>query len=414
MLPLRYSLLAVSLVLCGMSCAFTPRDALSYKSQEYAAAQAKLSAQRGYAHALDMGLSSTANINRRDEGEEYALGFSWRRPIVPITQAKQAEDTAKRELTRLLRESGKQALLAHADLWEAQMTEKAAAIRAEAAVLSCTEAERKQGLGAIPALDAETARIDQADAKLLQRKAKLLLTAALDETARLGLTGDADSSTLHFRIPAAKIDDFPSYQDAKWNVLVAGAQVKQSHRDNAVGFGVNALYQKMESTIEANLSTRGPNADVTAHRQPLTVQLPAQYSQFALTPGWQFIFKLELPFDPANRSQMQVATAELNVAKARLQEQEKTLPIQLAKARAAVDAAVETMELSRERYELDARRVTSTLTRADAGAVSKLVVLDAQATQSEHAAAYARAWKDYVTAVNSYLELAGGSWEVEP
>jgi len=394
--------------------AFGPQDALSYKSPEYAAALAKLSAQRVQVRALDLGLSGTATANRRDTGDEYIMGFSWSRSPVAITQAKQAEELAKRELVRLARESGRVAMLAHADLWEAQMVRKAAETRAQSAEMRRQEAERKQGLGAISALDVESARLDQAEAQLEQRRAQELLTSALNEATRYGLQGDADQTTARFKVAEAKLEDLPAYHDAKWDVSVAGAQQKEARRNNAPAFGINALYQRMETTIQANASTRGPNMDVTTHYQPINLTLPGLYTQFVPKPGWQILFQVDLPLNPAGRAERRVAAANLSLAKTRLQERGRDLPIEVAKAQTELLSAQERLQLARERHELDLRRTAIVHAQAEAGAVSKLAVLDAEATQADNNATYARAWKNYITAAAAYLELVGGTWEVEP
>ena len=405
----------VLLLSCArMAWAFGPEEALAYKSPEYAAAEAKLSAQRAQVRALNLGISSTVSADQYQQGKEYQLDLTWNRSIVAVTQGKQAEEAAQRELTRLARESGRQALCAHAGLWEAQMQMKTADFRAQAAQLRCDESARKAELGVVSALDLESARLDLADATLAQRQAKLQLSSAVDEAQRFGLLGDADTKTVHFKVPAAPVDGLPDYRDARWETLVDNAKLTQDRRDNAPAFAVNALYQHLESSVEVDASTRGPNATVTGYYQPLNLILPYQYVQFLPSSGWQFIFKLEIPLNPIGRADIRLAHAELDAAKVRLTEIQKDLPIQLVQKRTEVDAATERLDIARERSELDVRRVASVLAQAKAGAASPLAVLEAQSTQSDNSVAYARAWKSYVTAVADYLAFVGRTWEVAP
>jgi outer membrane protein TolC len=319
-------------------------------------------------------------------------------------------DASDREVRALTRDGIRQALLAHAGLWDAQSTNAAARLTADRAAQFCAEVERKMGLGAVSALDVELARVDRDDAALALDTAAAGLLSAKDAVARYGLTGDAEPGVLRFLLAEALVADAPAVRESIWSLDLARARAQQAHRDMRPAFGVDGTYIG-NTQISAGLSSRGPSATATMGYPSLYDPTFLLYGNMK---GWQLTFKLDLPLDPAGRAAAKVADADARLAAARLHTQTDDTTQALARTLREARAAEASLGLAEQRSTLAARKARLVAAQADAGGAGPLAVLDARAQAVTAEATRAKAWAAYVTAVGSYLDLTNGTWEVRP
>jgi hypothetical protein len=208
---------AIGLYLAALpALAFSPQEALQYESPELAPAKTKLAMTKAFQRARSYNTAGIASANRTKDKDVYSMSLRFSSDPLSNTEAKRSVVQAEESLAQMQRDGVRDALLAHAALWDAQALQTAAQAQLTAATLAKTEAERKRELGAISDLDVELARIDLADAELsAQRAAKLLVTAKQDAT-RFKFTGEAEAAVLNFTLPTAGVEALQEYRDLKW------------------------------------------------------------------------------------------------------------------------------------------------------------------------------------------------------
>jgi outer membrane protein TolC len=401
------AVLSLCCVLCVPVLAFGPQDALAYRSPEVRAAEAARAASATQRQATAEGASGVFSTGARTSSKQtYSVTLQYRHDSYALAQAEQTLERAGRTVTQTTRDDVQRALLAHAALWKAQANRQAAQWRADAAQMTAKEVERKHGLGLASALDLEAATLDAEDATLALQQAEDALTSAQADATRYGFTDAATGDTLRFALAETPPEATPDFLDAAGTLRLAQARVTATHRDLQTGLSVGANYIGT-TQFSSTVSSRGPSADVS-------IGYPSLFSpQFLLYGrGWTFSVTADVPINPADRAAAKVAVADAALAQARLARQGSDLTVQIPQARRAATAAAATLGQARERAALAQRRVAVAEARAKEGAASPAEVLNAQATQADADARVAEAWQAYVTAVGSYLDLVGGSWEV--
>ena len=412
----RISVIACCSLLAAIVFACTPREALAYKSPELAAAQAKLLAAEARVRAQSWNVSGTIDGNRREGENAYEMALHWSRSRVEVAEAAHAVDTAQHALTQLSRDATRQALLAHAGLWESQAGARATALRLETAKLRVAETKRRLEAGAVPQLEAETATLDHAEAVLAERRAQGHLKTARLEAGRFALAGEAEPVLPRFAVKEIAAEELAANREAKWTVLLAKQRLEQARQDVAPAVGLEATYLTRNMLWQSNVTSRGPGIDITTQYPSTNLILDPQFQNglLALSNGWQFMLKADLPLNPSAYVARRAAAAEWRAAQARQDEIRRTQAVQLAQARAEVEATADALLLAEARAALDVRRVSHALEREKIGTISRLDVLDEQAKQAEDEAKHAVSWKEYLNAVGAYLELIDGTWEEIP
>ncbi|WP_158531614.1 MULTISPECIES: TolC family protein [unclassified Meiothermus] len=406
-------------VLLVPALAFSPQEALGYRSPELAPAQERVEAAQARLEALRLGLSGSVNAGRQlwSAGEwSYGLTLTYQVAGSQGVQALRELEAARTQLQGIRRSGIQRALLAHARLWEAEATAKATALRAEAARQRLAEIERKAALGAVSSADREEARLAHSELAVAVRQAQNGLQGAQAEVSALGFGGNAAAVVLGFTLPETAPQSTPGYRDAALALQLAEARVAEARRALSPQVSLRGQFLGQEATVGLGLTAQGlgwpgANLQVTA-----PTELPG------LPPGtpipglgeWRFTLSAVIALDPSRTADLRGLEAERTAAAVRLSALENDLARQLTQARQNTRTAQETLGLAEQRLALARRKRALAETRAQNGAASPLEVLEAQAQEADAEGRLAAAWRAYIEAVGGYLDLAGADWEVTP
>lgn len=390
------------LVLGLPALAFGPQDALAYQSPELASARKALEAARLQAGSTALGLGANLGYERAGEDNSYKVGLGWQWNFTARLEAEQAVVRAQRELRRVAREGQKNALLAHAAVWQAQVRLEAAGGRLEAARERLAEAERKLALGALSPLQREDAALALKQAELNLRQAQNALRSAQADALRYGLRGSAEPRTLRFALPAATPEQTVAYREALAALELSRARMEEGWRRLWPEVSLGASYNGKDALFQSGLSwsASGPGASL-ALGTPQSV-LPG-------TPeGWKFTLGLKLELLPQAWAAVVAGEADLEGAALRLERTREEMTLRLEQAREEVAIVLEGLELAQQRLALAQRLAVNAEAKLRAGIATALERLEAQASRAEAEAAVAQSWQSYVLAVAAYLELLDG------
>lgn len=393
--------------------AFSPKDALGYKSPEIAPAQAALEAAKQRAGAVNLGLSSQMTAQRSDGTNTYNAALNWQWDFGKRLDVLQALARAEREVRRVEREGIKGALSAHAALWIAQARVAGSEKRQESAKARLAETERKLALGAVSATSRDEIALALRQAELGLRQAQVNLGNAQADAGRYGLKGVADAVLVNFAAPEVTPDKTPTYQEAFLALELAQSRLDQAYRTlwPEVNFGTSYYGNDAQFQAGASWSGPGPGASVS-----VASPLPWPTNPFTGEPikadqnSWKITLGAKLTIAPEAFAALSGLQAEREGAGLRLNRTLEEIKLRLSQSRSEVAGALETLSLAQARLDLSKKQLGIAETKAKAGSASELDSLDAQAAVFEAEVSVAQAWQAYVTAVAAYLDLSDGGW----
>lgn len=395
--------------------AFSPQEALGYQSPELAPAQERVSAAQARLDALRLGLSGSVSLGRQlwSDGEwSYGATLTYQIAGSRGLEALRGLEAARTQLQSVRRSGVRRALVAHARLWEAEATGRAAAFRAEAARQRLAEIERKARLGAVSPTDQEEARLTQSEVAIAARQAENALQSAQAEVAALGFGGGAAPSVLRFALPEARPQSTPGYRDAVLALQLAEAQALEAGRALFPQVSLRGQFLGQDAMVGFGLTAQGLNWPTASLQVNAPSELPNLPSGTPV-PGlseWRFTLSLVVALEPLRFTDLRGLEAERTSAAVRLATLETDLARQLAQARQGARLAEESLGLAQERLELARRRRELAEARAQSGAASPLDVLETKAQEADAEGRLAAAWRAYIEAVGAYLDLAGADW----
>ncbi len=404
---MRILLLTCCIGFClAPALAFGPADAMRYEAPELRPAGAQLSAAEAQLRAARLGASGTYSTSYSDSTFNHSLSLMYREDAVNLLTAHKSNEDAQRQLISLQRDGVKQALLAHAALWDAQAKGRAAKLRAQIAQQNAVEAERKRKIGEAADYDVDLAKVDAEDAALAERTAAEAEVSAQSEAARLELTGAADPVVLTFMLSPAKVEDTDVIYNSDWDYRLANASAAQARRDNRIYFGADASYTGTYQ-LSAGVSTKGPSVTVSTG-------YPSLYDPTLLFygAGWRFTLSATVPLDPGAAAAARVKSADAEVTRVKLEQQRAQQAIKLPDTLKAANDAARSMDLARQRLALAERRLKAVQARNKSGAVSPQAELEAAEALATAEATLAQRWQSYVTDSATYLESINAPWEV--
>jgi len=388
--------------------AFSPQEALTYRSNETLAMQARVKAMQAVYEIARFGTTGTLSTSAQEKiKQSYSLSLSYNPEPLTILENKHTLDTGIRDFRKSLRQDISTALLAHAVLWEAQAGTIVAQQRETQAGLLAREAERKHALGAMSDADRELAQIDAADAALAVRRAQQTLDSVKRDARRLTFTDTAETTMLTFRLPKASVEGTPTFREANWNALLTQARERKTWRDLRPALVAEAIHLGTMQ-VTSSFSSRGSGS--------IQLGYPTLYDPTFLfySAGWTYTLRAEIPLDPIGWMTTKTAHAESVLARTQLAAQRDQLAIQIPRAEQEAESARETLGLAQDRRRLQQRKLDIIQAKATAGAVSDLDVQTATIAVGDAETQVARAWKGYISAMTTYLDLIDGTWEVAP
>lgn len=405
-------------VLLGMPVwAFGPQEALAYLSPELGPAQALLQAARQRAEAVNLGLTTSLSATRADGNNSYSVGVSWQWGFTGRLEAALAVGRAERQLRQLRRDGQRNALLAHASVWQAQSRLTASAKRVEASQARLLATRQRLELGAVSVLQHQEAALAAQQAELLWRQAQASLNAARAEAARFDLRGSAQAQTARFALPEAVVERSPAYQEALAGLQLAQARLDEAGRTLLPELNLAAVYTGADAQLQSAVSWtgRGPGASLSLGSTPSEGRTVPLNPVTGLRPGqneWRLSLGARLVFPFEALPGLRQLEAERDLAAVRLERIKEELRLRLGAARAEAEHALEGLELAQERLQLATRQQAIVQARLEAGSASLVEALEAQASLSEAEAGVAQAWHGYITATARFLELSDGEWSL--
>lgn len=398
--------------------AFGPLEALAYQSPELGPAQAALEGARQRAGAANLGLSSNLSVGRSDHTNNYSLGVNWQWNFTGRIDAALAVGRAERQARQVQRDGQKNALLAHANLWQAQSRVASSVKRLEVARARLSATQQRVALGAVSAVQREEVALAVRQAELTQRQAQSSLIGARAEAARYGLSGDALPQTVRFALPEVGAERSPAYQEALAAQQLAQARLDEAVRTLLPEVSVGAGYVGSDAQIQtgASWTGRGPGASVSLGSIPSEVSALPVNPVTGLRPGqneWKLSVGARVVFPLEAIAGLRQLEAERDLATVRLQRTLEELALRIASARAEAALALEGVSIAQARLELAKRQETLMQARIQAGSVSSIEFLEAQAGLFEAEAGVAQAWQGYIVASAAYLDLTDGEWSVQ-
>lgn len=398
--------------------AFGPLEALAYQSPELGPAQAALEGARQRAGAANLGLSSNLSVGRSDDTNNYSLGVNWQWNFTGRIDAALAVGRAERQARQVRRDGQKNALLAHANLWQAQSRVASSAKRLEVARVRLSATQQRVALGAVSAVQREEVALAVRQAELTQRQAQSSLIGARAEAARYGLSGDALPQTVRFALPEVGAERSPAYQEALAAQQLAQARLDEAVRTLLPEVSVGAGYIGSDAQIQtgASWTGRGPGASVSLGSIPSEVSALPVNPVTGLRPGqneWKLSVGARVVFPLEAIASLRQLEAERDLATVRLQRTLEELALRIASARAEAALALEGVSIAQARLELAKRQETMMQARIQAGSVSSIEFLEAQAGLFEAETGVAQAWQGYIVASAAYLDLTDGEWSVQ-
>lgn len=398
--------------------AFGPLEALAYQSPELGPAQAALEGARQRAGAANLGLSSNLSVGRSDHTNNYSLGVNWQWNFTGRIDAALAVGRAERQARQVQRDGQKNALLAHANLWQAQSRVASSVKRLEVARARLSATQQRVALGAVSAVQREEVALAVRQAELTQRQAQSSLIGARAEAARYGLSGDALPQTVRFALPEVGAERSPAYQEALAAQQLAQARLDEAVRTLLPEVSVGAGYVGSDAQIQtgASWTGRGPGASVSLGSIPSEVSALPVNPVTGLRPGqneWKLSVGARVVFPLEAIAGLRQLEAERDLATVRLQRTLEELALRIASARAEAALALEGVSIAQARLELAKRQETLMQARIQAGSVSSIEFLEAQAGLFEAETGVAQAWQGYIVASAAYLDLTDGEWSVQ-
>ncbi|WP_337867645.1 TolC family protein [Meiothermus sp.] len=398
--------------------AFGPLEALAYQSPELGPAQAALEGARQRAGAANLGLSSNLSVGRSDDTNNYSLGVNWQWNFTGRIDAALAVGRAERQVRQVRRDGQKNALLAHANLWQAQSRVASSAKRLEVARVRLSVTQQRVALGAVSAVLQEEVALAVRQAELTQRQAQSSLIGTRAEAARYGLSGDALPQTVRFALPEVGAERSPAYQEALAAQQLAQARLDEAVRTLLPEVSVGAGYIGSDAQIQtgASWTGRGPGASVSLGSIPSEVSALPVNPVTGLRPGqneWKLSVGARVVFPLEAIAGLRQLEAERDLATVRLQRTLEELALRIASARAEAALALEGVSIAQARLELAKRQETLMQARVQAGSASSIEFLEAQAGLFEAETGVAQAWQGYIVASAAYLDLTDGEWSVQ-
>lgn len=391
--------------------AFGPSEALNYIPPELEPAQDAAQAAEQYLAALRSGLSGSIGTSFQEESR-YQVDFGFESPTkTQTTEAEQNLEDLNWQVRQILRSGQREALTAHAQLWQAQANLAQAGLAYERARLGFVDTRRLTELGAASNLELKAAHLELLQAELSLNSAQTEQANAQAQAARYDLIGPAQAEVIYFALLQPNFEALPAYREAYWQVRTSEAELVEAQDALWPGVDLSLGYGGTDATIEAGLAGIGslggptPNAQVSAGGD-LSEGEPGIVSD----EGFGVTLALALPINPANRAQVQSRQASLQSARLAFERTQSEIGLDLAVELSSAQTAAEVLNLSRAKWETARQQFAVNQARYAAGDISTDALLESYAEVFGQEAEWATNWESYIEAVFQYLEFVDGIW----
>ncbi len=393
------------MVLLGAAFAFSPQDALGYRSPQVNIAQAKLDAAKSKLTATQLGLSADLTTEYSNNSY-YLLNVGWSKNSLSLLEALSAVETAELDLSAAKRNDQQAALVAHAGLWSAQAQLRAVEIRLEATEIRFSEISRKIELGALVASAKDDAQLALRQSELAVRQAKSAQQSAQRNADRLRLEGNAAGSPVLFLVTDVSTEKFPSYRRARMALAMAAARSRAAHNALWPTVSVGAKFSGDSTTMGTTIGLVGlePNAGLNIGNR-LIPKIPG-------ASDWEFNLGAKITISPVGIASLEQADAELSAGEQSLLDTKNQSEEAFLQRKSDIGFALENLQLAKDRWALAQSQESISKIRLESGSISASDFLERQAATLDSAAGYAKAWEGYIAAQFGYLDLTDQQFEV--
>ena len=307
------------------------------------------------------------------------------------TRAELEALTARARLGAVRRKAIRQALLAHAELWQAEANLEAAQAQVRLRQLELKAARARRA----GPLELEARSLALEEAGLALEAAESSHRSAEARVRMLGFSPPAEPRVLRFALPPATPDRTEALR-LKLQALEAQAAYRRLAWLQAGLFYQGALSYRLSA------ETAGPSLALTlGPEDPLR---PAGTLEFSLS--------ARIQLDPAAWMQARKRTLDLRAEEADRRLQEQTTALRTGELRENAERAWRRLQLAEKKAALARKQAALAQKRLRRGLLSPLEAERVRLSYLDAKTARADAWRRYLEAVAAYLEAVNGSWEV--
>ncbi len=388
---------------------YGPQQAANYRSREYDILKEKVTVQEKKLQVIKLGLDGTLKINRASKQTEtgYTLGVIYQFKPENISDAESALMNAKNELDAEERACIIKGMNIYADHVAASIQFKAAGMQMEIASVNYKEADRKNKIGALAAIDLEAAKLEMDDAEISLKAAENDLKDIRLKAMLYNFTGDPEFVFPRYTPVDIAADKTPEMKSLSASVIAAKGRYRAANRDSQIGLSLDLSKYGGDVQVMTSVSTRTRSANFTFGYPSLYDPAMLLYGK-----GWRTSVNLEIPLSPSAESGVRTARVEYDIIKEKINRRQKELTQEIAAAKTQVLNEESRLELARKRCDIASQRIAIAEKKYAAGAISMVEKLTTDKNKADMDIALATAWKRYTTAVGSYMYIIGGFWNV--
>jgi outer membrane protein TolC len=401
------SLLLIFLVITVYG--YGPQQVANYRSQEYNIFKEKVTVQEQKLRVMKMGLDGTLKINRASQQTEtgYTLGVIYQFKPENVTDAEAALIDAKNALDAEARGCTLKGMNLYADHLTAISQLKSVQLQMEIAKVNWTEADRKNKIGALAAIDLQEAKLDLEDAEISLKSAENDLKDITNKAKLYNFSGEPEFIFPRYIPVEIDASITPEMKSLVSSAIAAKGRYRAANRETQIGLSLDLSKYGGDIQVMTSVSTRTRSANFTFGYPSLYDPAMLLYGK-----GWRTSVNLEIPLSPSAESGVKTAKVEYDNINAKIIRRKKELAQEISAAKSMVENEEKRLELSSKRCDIAKQRIDIATIKYDSGAISLVEKLKTEKDKLDMDIALTTTWKRYTTAVGNYIDIIGGFWNI--
>lgn len=388
---------------------YGPQQAANYRSQEYNILKEKVTVQEQKLRVMKMGLDGSLKINRASQQTEtgYTLGVIYQFKPENVTDAEAALIDARNALDAEARGCTLRGMNIYADHLTALSQLKSVRLQMEIAKVNWTEADRKNKIGALAAIDLQQAKLDLEDAEISLKSAENDLKDITNKAKLYNFSGEPEFIFPRYIPVEIDASITPEMKSLVSSAIAAKGRYRAANRETQIGLSLDLSKYGGDVQVMTSVSTRTRSANFTFGYPSLYDPAMLLYGK-----GWRTSVNLEIPLSPSAESGVKIAKVEHDNINAKIIRRKKEIAQEISAAKSMVENEEKRLELSRKRCDIAKQRIDIATIKYNSGAISLVEKLKTEKDKLEMDIALTTAWKRYTTAVGSYIDIIGGFWNI--
>ncbi|MEI6520693.1 MAG: TolC family protein, partial [bacterium] len=337
----------------------------------------------------------------------YNLGVTYQFKPENVTDAEAALIDAKNALDAEARSCTLKGMNLYADHLAALSQVKSAKLQLEIVKVNWTEADRKNKIGALAAIDLQQAQLELDDADISLKAAENDLNDTINKAKLYNFTGDPEFIFPRYIPATVNAANTPEMKSLSSSAIAAKGRYRAANRESQIGLSLDLSKYGGDIQVITTVSTRTRSAN-------FTFGYPSLYdpAMFLYGKGWRTSVNLEIPLSPSAESGVKTAKVEYDSINAKIIRRQREIQQEIAAAKSLVENEEKRLDISRKRCGIAKQRVDIAETKYNAGAISLVDKLKTEKEKLDMDIALTTAWKRYTTAVGSYMDIIGGFWNI--